>query len=144
MKGFSPGDEVRLVTDIVNDGTLFGRKRGECIQRRGDTGFIKKQGWFLDDLVVEVHFINTDLVIGCRDKELIPSSHPWQPPAFEQGQGVRARLGLTRAGVGLVAAGSLGQVQKRRFDLDLGYLYQVQFQGEADSYLLLETQLEGL
>ena len=144
MKSFSPGDEVRLVTDIVNDGTLFGRKRGETIQSTGDTGFIKKQGWFLEDLVIEVHFINTDLVVGCREKELIPVDHPWQPPAFAQGQGVMARIALTSAGVGLVEAGCLGRVQKRRYDLDLGYLYQVLFTGEVNSYLLLETQLEGL
>lgn len=71
---FQEGQKVRLLEDIVNDGTYPHAKIGELMMPKGSEGYIKDMGEFLQVIrVYEVHFFgtNTELeIIGCREHEL--------------------------------------------------------------------------
>lgn len=71
---FRMGQKVKLVSDVVNDGTYPHAKIGELMMPAGSVGYIKDMGEFLQVIrVYEVHFIGTNTVleiIGCREHEL--------------------------------------------------------------------------
>jgi len=71
--GFSPGDAVRFLKDIKNDGTFPGMKRGDVIAKKGDTGhvvrFLGYAPAFGDDLF-EVIVEETGYIVVCRSCEL--------------------------------------------------------------------------
>lgn len=72
---FKFGQKVKLISDIVNDGTYPHAKIGDLMMPKGSVGYIKDMGEFLQVIrVYEVHFIgtNTELeIIGCREHELV-------------------------------------------------------------------------
>lgn len=109
---FTFGEEVRVVRSIRNDGTLAGRKRGELLVRRGSTGFVREWGLFLQDQIIyQIHFLDTDLTVGCRGQELIPASCPWTAGNFQYGDTVAVTRTLTLAGEIVVTPGEEGQIQ---------------------------------
>ena len=109
---FTFGDEVRVVRSIRNDGTLAGRKRGDLLVRRGSTGFVREWGVFLQDqLIYQIHFLDTDLIVGCREQELIPASLPWSAGNFQYGDTVAVTQTLTLAGEAVVMPGEEGKIQ---------------------------------
>lgn len=71
---FKEGQKVKLLEDIVNDGTYPHSKIGELMMPKGATGYIKSMGEFLQVIrVYEVHFIGSNMeleIIGCREHEL--------------------------------------------------------------------------
>ena len=71
---FGIGEKVKLLEDIVNDGTYPHAKIGTLMMPKGNIGYIKDMGDFLQVIrVYEVHFFgaNEDLeIIGCREHEL--------------------------------------------------------------------------
>jgi nitrogen fixation protein NifZ len=71
---FKLGQKVKLLQDIVNDGTYPHEKIGILMMPKESVGYIKHIGEFLQVIrVYEVHFLDTktDLeVIGCREHEL--------------------------------------------------------------------------
>lgn len=71
---FSIGEKVKLLEDIVNDGTYPHAKIGTLMMPKGSIGYIKDMGEFLQVIrVYEVHFIDADMeleIIGCREHEL--------------------------------------------------------------------------
>lgn len=71
---FGLGQKVRLLEDIVNDGTYPHTKIGTIMMERGAIGYIKHMGEFLQVIrVYEVHFFGSDKevdIIGCREHEL--------------------------------------------------------------------------
>jgi len=71
---FKVGQKVRLVEDIVNDGTYPHAPIGTLMMPKGAEGYIKTMGEFLQVIrVYEVHFIGSDMeveVVGCREHEL--------------------------------------------------------------------------
>ena len=142
MDGFAPGQEVRLTKDVVNDGTMHGSERGQALVSCGSTGFIKQKGWFLDDPVYDVHFLDIDQLIGCREHELIAVETPWTAPAFSKGSKIKSKGDLTSEGQVIVPASQKGFIETMRYDRELGYLYEVNFEGAERYYLLLESQLE--
>ncbi len=144
MDGFAPGQEVRLTKDVVNDGTMHGSERGEALVSCGSVGFIKQKGWFLNDPVYDVHFLDLDQIIGCREHELIAVETPWTPPAFAKGDKIKSKGDLTAKGEVIVAANQKGFVETMRYDREHGYLYETNFDGAEQFYLLKETQLAEL
>jgi hypothetical protein len=77
---FTFGDEVRVTRAIRNDGTMPGYTRGQLLVRRGSTGFVREWGVFLQDQIIyQIHFLDGDIVVGCRAQELIPAGQPWMP-----------------------------------------------------------------
>jgi nitrogen fixation protein NifZ len=71
---FKEGQQVRLVADVVNDGTYPHASIGTLMMPKGSIGYIKSMGEFLQVIrVYEVHFFGTEMeveIIGCREHEL--------------------------------------------------------------------------
>lgn len=71
---FRMGQKVRLVSDVVNDGTYPHAKIGTLMMPKGSVGYIKDMGEFLQVIrVYEVHFIDAGVeleIIGCREHEI--------------------------------------------------------------------------
>jgi nitrogen fixation protein NifZ len=86
---FTFGDEVRVTRAIRNDGTMPGYARGQLLVRRGSTGFVREWGVFLQDQIIyQIHFLDGDIVVGCRGQELIPASEPWNAGMLQFGDRV--------------------------------------------------------
>ncbi|MFT7003350.1 MAG: nitrogen fixation protein NifZ [Sulfurimonas sp.] len=68
------GQKVKLLENVVNDGTYPHAKIGTLMMPKGSTGYIKDVGEFLQVIrVYEVHFFGAGMdveVIGCREHEL--------------------------------------------------------------------------
>lgn len=71
---FHVGQKVKLLEDIVNDGTYPHSTIGTLMMPKGSIGYIKTMGDFLQVIrVYEVHFFGTDMpidAVGCREHEL--------------------------------------------------------------------------
>jgi nitrogen fixation protein NifZ len=71
---FKEGQKVRLVEDIVNDGTYPHAPIGTLMMPKGQIGYIKDMGEFLQVIrVYEVHFVGSNMeveIVGCREHEL--------------------------------------------------------------------------
>ena len=71
---YRTGQKVKLLEDIVNDGTYPHAKIGTLMMPKGSLGYIKDMGEFLQVIrVYEVHFFGADMeveIIGCREHEL--------------------------------------------------------------------------
>jgi len=71
---FKEGQKVRLVEDIVNDGTYPHAPIGTLMMPKGQAGYIKDMGEFLQVIrVYEVHFVGSNMeveIVGCREHEL--------------------------------------------------------------------------
>lgn len=71
---FKEGQKVKLLEDVVNDGTYPHAKIGILMMPKGSIGYIKSMGEFLQVIrVYEVHFIGSEMeveIIGCREHEL--------------------------------------------------------------------------
>lgn len=74
MPKFGIGQKVKLLEDIVNDGTYPHSPIGTLMMPKGAIGYIKDMGDFLQVIrVYEVHFLGVDApveIVGCREHEL--------------------------------------------------------------------------
>jgi nitrogen fixation protein NifZ len=137
------GDEVRVTRNIRNDGTFPGENTGTLLIRRGSVGVVRDVGTFLQDQVIyTVHFIDEDRLVGCRDKELIPSDAPWVPSRFEFGDKVKAGLTLGIEGDVVASKGDVGEIFKVVRDAPGGVAYHVRFPGRT--LQVPETALEPI
>lgn len=100
------GTQVRLNCNIRNDGSFGDNLKGKCLMRRGSVGYVRDAGLFLQEHVVyQVHFIEHNQIIGCKESELILASEPWTDNAFEYGDRVALTLPLTMAEQRIAEAG---------------------------------------
>jgi len=71
---FHIGQKVKLLEDVVNDGTYPHSKIGTLMMKKDSVGYIKDMGDFLQVIrVYEVHFFGSNMevdCIGCREHEL--------------------------------------------------------------------------
>ena len=72
---FGIGQKVKLIKEIVNDGTYPHSPIGTLMMPVDAIGYIKSVGEFLQVIrVYEVHFLGVDIapveVVGCREHEL--------------------------------------------------------------------------
>ncbi len=125
---FEFGHAVRVVRNVRNDGTFPGEPTGALLIRRGSVGFVRNVGTFLQDQIIyEVHFLDADRVVGCRESELIDAEAPWTPCRFESRERVAAALALAHQGEILVRAGERGEVLKVQREGPEGVVYDVIF-----------------
>jgi nitrogen fixation protein NifZ len=69
---FSPGEKVRSLKHVKNDGTVPGREIGEIIVRKGDVGYVRDIGTFLQQFYIyAVDWIDRGSIVGMRGKELV-------------------------------------------------------------------------
>ncbi|MEZ5840256.1 MAG: nitrogen fixation protein NifZ [Hyphomicrobiales bacterium] len=138
---FDYGDEVRVVRNLRNDGTFPGVATGSLLVRRGSIGVVRDIGTFLQDQIIySIHFTEADILVGCRDREVIAIDDPWVPSRFEFGEMVAARLALGIGGKIVVEAGEVGEIIKVLRDLPGGVAYHVNFPGRM--LQVPETALE--
>lgn len=68
------GQKVKLLEDVVNDGTYPHSPIGTLMMKKDSVGYIKSMGEFLQVIrVYEVHFFGVDApveILGCREHEL--------------------------------------------------------------------------
>ncbi|RLM22831.1 nitrogen fixation protein NifZ [Brenneria alni] len=108
---FEFGEAVRVIRTVRNDGTFPNMMRGEQLVRRGTVGYVREWGTFLqDNIIYQIHFLDSDRIVGCREHELIPASAPWIDGAFQYGDWVCAAMMLATDHQIRVQAGDVGQV----------------------------------
>ena len=129
---FDYGDEVRVMRNVRNDGTYPGLDMGAPLLKRGSVGFVQSVGTYLQDYIIySVHFLQEDILVGCKEEELLLASEPWVPSAFEFRDKVKAKVKLAVNGQVLVEEGDQGEVLKVVRDLPSGVHYHIRFPGRT-------------
>jgi nitrogen fixation protein NifZ len=68
---FAVGEKVRSLNLIRNDGSFPGRRIGEELIGKGEPGYVRGIGTFLQRFYIfEVDFVERGLIVGMRGKEL--------------------------------------------------------------------------
>ncbi|CDI12031.1 nitrogen fixation protein NifZ [Agrobacterium pusense] len=68
---FRPGERVCATRHIKNDGTYPGKEIGARLVRKGDAGFVRDVGIFLQQFYIyAVEWIDRGIVVGMRAREL--------------------------------------------------------------------------
>lgn len=79
---FKPGEKVVSLKNIRNDGTVRGREIGEVVVKKGEIGYVRDIGTFLQQFFIyAVEWIDRGTVVGMRGKELQSLDRP--KPATE-------------------------------------------------------------
>lgn len=69
---FLPGDRVVSKKNVKNDGTMAGKEIGEVVVRKGDIGYVRDIGVFLQQFYIyAVDFVDRASIVGMRERELI-------------------------------------------------------------------------
>lgn len=72
---YMPGAKVISKKNIRNDGTMFGKEIGEVVVKKGDVGYVRDIGIFLQQFYVyAVEFIDRGSIVGMRARELTPEA----------------------------------------------------------------------
>ena len=126
------GDEVRLMRNVRNDGTYPGLDTGAPLISRGSVGHVQSVGTYLQDYIIySVHFLEQDILVGCKEEELIPADAPWVPSKYEFRDKVIATISLAIGGEVIVNQGDKGEVLKVLRDHPDGVQYHVRFPGRT-------------
>jgi nitrogen fixation protein NifZ len=68
---FMPGTKVRSLKHVKNDGTYPRREIGEILVRKGEVGYVRDIGTFLQQFYIyAVEWIDSGTLVGMRGKEL--------------------------------------------------------------------------
>lgn len=129
---FDYGDEVRVMRNVRNDGTYPGLEMGAPLVKRGSVGYVQSVGTYLQDYIIYgIHFLQEDILVGCREEELILASEPWVKSEFEFRDKVLAKVKLAINGEVLVEPDDQGEVLKVLRDMPEGVHYHVRFPGRT-------------
>jgi len=125
------GEKVRLIRNVRNDGTYPGLEVGEPLIKRGSCGHIQSTGTYLQEYIIySVHFLEEDILVGCKEEELISEDAPWNPSQFEFREKVMAAKTLSIDGDVIVAENDIGEVTKVLMDL-VDIQYHIRFPGRT-------------
>lgn len=129
---FDYGDEVRLTRNVRNDGTYPGMDTGAPLIRRGSIGHVQSVGTYLQEYIIySVHFLDEDILVGCKEDELIPVDAPWMPSKFEFREKVRAAIPISVKGELIADENDTGEIIKVLRDEAKVVLYHVRFPGRT-------------
>lgn len=68
---FQPGDKVVARLNVKNDGTFAGRDIGERLVHKGDVGYVRDVGTFLQQFYIyAVEWVDRGILVGMRAREL--------------------------------------------------------------------------
>ncbi|MBS1183888.1 MAG: NifZ protein [Proteobacteria bacterium] len=68
---FLPGDKVVARLNVKNDGTYPGRDIGERLVHKGDVGYVRDIGTFLQQFYIyAVDWVDRGILVGMRAREL--------------------------------------------------------------------------
>jgi nitrogen fixation protein NifZ len=74
---FIPGEHVRSTKYVKNDGTYPGKDIGDELVRKGDVGYVRDVGIFLQRYYIyAVEFIDRGTIVGMRARELTSLDNP--------------------------------------------------------------------
>lgn len=74
---FKPGEKVRATKYVKNDGTYPRREIGDILVGKGDVGYVRDIGVFLQQFYVyAVEFVERGTIVGMRGKELVSLDRP--------------------------------------------------------------------
>ena len=66
-----PGDKVIARLNVKNDGTYPGRDIGERLVHKGDVGYVRDVGTFLQQFYIyAVEWVDRGILVGMRAREL--------------------------------------------------------------------------
>ena len=69
---FQPGDKVRSTKTVRNDGTMPGVEVGHIVVHKGDLGYVRDIGTYLQQFYVyAVDFVDRGSIVGMRSRELM-------------------------------------------------------------------------
>lgn len=69
---FLPGDKVMSRKNVKNDGTMYGKEIGEVVVKKGDVGYVRDIGTFLQQFYIyAVDFVDRSSIVGMRERELV-------------------------------------------------------------------------
>lgn len=129
---YNIGDVVRVIRNVRNDGTFPGCEIGDMLIRRGSMGHVRNIGTFLQDQIIySVHFMDEDILVGCREEELIGENDQWVPSKFEFRDKVISKIPLAINGEVIVEQGAEAEVLKVLRDMPGGVQYHVRFPGRT-------------
>ncbi|KLK93004.1 nifZ protein [Microvirga vignae] len=81
---FMLGERVRATRNISNDGTYPGREIGENLVRKGDDGYVRDVGTFLQQFYIyAVEWVDRGTVVGMRARELMSLDKAGSPCSAE-------------------------------------------------------------
>ena len=73
---FAMGERVACRSVVRNDGTFNGRDIGDVLVQRGDIGYVRSIGTFLQQFYIyAVEFVESGHQVGMRAKELCTLDH---------------------------------------------------------------------
>lgn len=126
------GDEVRLTRNVRNDGTYPGLDTGAPLIRRGSVGHVQSVGTYLQEYIIySVHFLEEDILVGCKEDELLPADAPWMPSQFEFREKVKAAIPMVINGETIADQGDVGEIIKVLRDTEKVVMYHVRFPGKT-------------
>ena len=68
---FRAGTKVYANRQVKNDGTMAGREVGEIVVKKGDVGYVRDIGMYLQRYYIyAVEFVDRGMVVGMRGREL--------------------------------------------------------------------------
>ncbi|HJV28278.1 MAG TPA: nitrogen fixation protein NifZ [Aromatoleum sp.] len=68
---FDYGEKVISRKNVKNDGTFCGREIGELLVKKGDVGYVKSIGTFLQQFYIYgIDFVDRGYVVGMKGREL--------------------------------------------------------------------------
>ncbi|MGD0639166.1 MAG: nitrogen fixation protein NifZ [Roseiarcus sp.] len=89
VPAFRPGEKVRALRHIKNDGTYPRREVGDILVRKGEVGYVRDIGTFLQQFYIyAVEWIDSGTLVGMRAKELV-SLDPAMPAASSAQENAR-------------------------------------------------------
>ncbi|MEM1129353.1 MAG: nitrogen fixation protein NifZ [Pseudomonadota bacterium] len=69
---YRPGDKVISKKNVKNDGTMAGKEIGEVVVKKGDIGYVRDIGVFLQQFYIyAVDFAGRGSIVGMRERELV-------------------------------------------------------------------------
>ena len=95
MPKFEYGMAVRVIRTIRNDEHGVHYRKGQLLVRTGSVGYVRQSGVFQQDKIIyQVHFLDQNIIVGCRETELQTADSPWYAHKFERGDRVELCVAL--------------------------------------------------
>jgi nitrogen fixation protein NifZ len=74
---FKPGEKVRSLRMVRNDGTVRGFEINDELVKKGDIGYVRDIGTFLQQFYIyAVEWVDRGTIVGMRGKELVSIDRP--------------------------------------------------------------------
>jgi len=137
---FDYGDEIRITRNIRNDGTYPGVDIGKLLIHQGSIGNVRDIGTYLQDTIIySVYFVEQNMLIGCKEDEVISVDASWIPSKYEFRDKVNPTVPLAINGKVIAQTDTEGEVIKVLKEHPEGVAYHVRIVGRT--LLVPETRL---